>query len=569
MRTILPLAMVSLAFLPWPGGAQVVRGVVKERASGAAIAGVVVSLERADSANSALTPQVALSVLTNEQGEYALRATSPGQYYVTAKRVGVRRFTSEPFALGSGETHRVDIDLDALLYSLPEVVVNVNALCAARRTSMQRLAALWDEARTALTATQISVRDSLYRTNVTRYVLMMDPTNLKVLSESRVHIEGVTAKPFASISSDSLSKVGFWRELRGDSVEFFGPDAEVLLSDAFRQEHCFSVVEGNRDRRGLVGLTFEPVMNRELPDIRGTLWMDGRTFELRFIEFAYTRLPVVDVSRVVGGEVHFALAPSGAWIVSQWRVRIPQFARYALGTKPLPQMLVDAFNAAPPAVLRLMEEGAMVEAGGLRGSGRTASISGVLLDTLGRPVRDASVHLAGQWLGSDVDADGHFRIDSLAAGTYSVLAESRGYSALGTSATSAFVTLPEGAAVAVTLRSMRAREIIPKLCNGLPPVPPRATLRLVMLDSATQSLITGMPLIASWVENDPDVGGTRARTLTATTDLSGAVAFCGLPPEVPIELSIARENQDPVPVSVFGLRKNQVIARMIKLTPSR
>jgi hypothetical protein len=551
-------------------GAQMVRGVVREGSSGTLVPGVVVSLDRADSAAAPLA-QTAVSVLSNERAEYAVRAAGPGRYFITAKRIGVRRFVSEPFELAAGETRVLDVTVDALLYTLPEVVVNVHALCAARRTSMQRLAALWDEARSALTATQISVRDSLFRTNVTRYVLSMDAASLKVLSESWVTIEGAVARPFASLSGDSLAQLGYWRELPGDSAVFYGPDAEVLLSDAFRQGHCFSVVEGNRTRRGLVGLAFEPPANQLLPDVRGTFWLDARSFELRFIEFGYTRLPSGEFMGRVGGEVHFARVPSGAWIVRRWSLRMPQYARYSSGPRALPQVVADAFNAAPPSVARLMEEGAMVEAEGLRDPGSTAEITGAVLDSVGRPFVGASVRLAGQRSSAPVDARGRFRLANLTPGTYSLIAEHPGYTAFGMPATSAFVALAEGDRMNVDLRATRSREIIPRLCNGLPPIPPRATLRLVLVDSATKALVTGVPLVVSWSEAFSSEAGspTRERTLRATTDLGGAASFCNLPPGIPIELAIERPNNEPQTLSVFGLGKNQVSARLVSILIQR
>src|SRR4029079_666261 len=235
-----------------------------------------------------------------------------------------------------------------------------------RREQASRVASLWDEANAALTATQISRRDRLVTAAVTRYNLLLDPATLRVLSESRVEELKDLTRPFASISGDSLSKVGYWRELPGDSAEYFGPDAEVLQSEAFRRDHCFTLVQGGHDRQGMVGLSFEPVVDHRLADVRGILWLDQRSFELRFVEFGYTRLPASEHIRRVGGEVHFARLPSGAWIVRRWFLRMPQYARYATGAKALQRLfkapstvteIMDEYNAGPPEISRLLEEG--------------------------------------------------------------------------------------------------------------------------------------------------------------------------------------------------------------------
>ena len=68
-------------------GAQNVRGLVTEQATRTPLAGVLMTLSRVDSAGA-----VAVTTLTNERGEYFLRAPQPGRYRLEAKRIGVRRF---------------------------------------------------------------------------------------------------------------------------------------------------------------------------------------------------------------------------------------------------------------------------------------------------------------------------------------------------------------------------------------------------------------------------------------------------------------------------------------------
>ena len=293
--------------------AQVVRGVVTEAASGSPVAGALLSLLR-DGSDSILA-----SVLTTAAGEYAIRAPSPGRFRITAKRIGVRRFASAPFDLGDGETRPVNVPLDAIALALPEVTVS--GLCVIRRAELRRVASLWDETRTALEATRISLRDRLIQANVSRYVSELDPASLRVLFDWRADAQLMVEQPFRSLDGDSLSRIGYWRNLSGDSAEFHGPDAVALASNAFIRDHCFSLAATPRNRAGLVGLAFQPARDRRLPDIAGTVWLDGRTFELRLVEFRYTRLPPMPNVERVGGEVHFARLANGAWIVHRWFIR--------------------------------------------------------------------------------------------------------------------------------------------------------------------------------------------------------------------------------------------------------
>jgi hypothetical protein len=65
----------------------------------------------------------------------------------------------------------------------------------------------------------------------------------------------------------------------------------VLLSDTFLADHCFKIEPARWSTRATLGLAFQPVPERKKPDIKGVLWMDGKTAELRTLEFNYTWLP--------------------------------------------------------------------------------------------------------------------------------------------------------------------------------------------------------------------------------------------------------------------------------------
>ena len=318
MRRLWVLAIVCLA----PRlGAQVVRGRVTDRESGSAQGGVVVEL-RTDQGDA----RVAAS-LSAPDGQYALRAPGAGRYAVVTKRIGVRRTRTEPFDLGAGEAIVRDIQVDVMVAALPEIRVLGLATCDPAAEEGARVNALWDEARTALDATQLSLRDKLYRASVTRYVRELDLRTHRVLTETKSQVSGVVSRPFAAIDGDSLSRAGYVQPRVGGGSTFFGPDAEILLSDAFLRDHCFHEARPTRAQKGLVGLGFRPAAGRTVPDVVGALWLDERTFELRYVSFAYSRVPTGADSAFTGGEVHFTRLAGGAWMVSRWFLRLPVVAR--------------------------------------------------------------------------------------------------------------------------------------------------------------------------------------------------------------------------------------------------
>ncbi len=341
--------------------AQLVRGTIRERTSNEGLSGTVVELLRTTSAGAEVRVGSALS---DDKGNYAVQSPAAGRFVLVVKRIGVRRYRSEPFVMSEGETFVHDVAVDALLLTLPPVVVTVTTPCSGEAGEGGRVAALWEEARTALLATQISLRDRLFRAQVTRYVRELDPKSRRVLSQTLSPATGVVGRPFAGVPPETLSARGYWIPRADGNVTYHGPDADVLLSDAFLADHCFSSVQTPRTRRGLVGLGFAPGIERAITDVAGTLWLDEQSFELRFLEFTYSRAaPGVD-SASIGGEVHFARLASGAWIVRRWFVRLPVYARQVA---PLvTEETTSPWVLVRPVALRLREEGGEVTAEALR-----------------------------------------------------------------------------------------------------------------------------------------------------------------------------------------------------------
>jgi hypothetical protein len=107
-----------------------------------------------------------------------------------------------------------------------------------------------------------------------------------------------------------------------DGWTIFGPDETVLLSESFAATHCFRLVR-DRDRPTQIGVSFQPVPRRKVPDISGVIWVDEVTSELREINFHFVN--AAELSQFnAGGFTRFARVPSGAWIVAEWKLTAPK-----------------------------------------------------------------------------------------------------------------------------------------------------------------------------------------------------------------------------------------------------
>jgi hypothetical protein len=537
----------GVAAAPLP--AQVVRGVIRESTSGAPVPGVVVSLDTAaaglDPGGSLRRASLVLATLTNEKGEYAVRANTSGRFVLSAKRVGLRRYQSAPFQLNVGETRRLDFALEAIdvTTTLAAVSVTTDAPCAIHQAEGRQVAALWEEASAALAATRLSLRDRLFRATTVRYVRELHPSALRVLREDRVIRHGVTEQPFRSIAADQLSAHGYSRPEDG-AIVFYAPDAAVLMSPEFLRDHCFSVVRSARDRAGQVGLAFEPVRVRERADIRGALWIDSTSFELRSVDFRYTNLVNLPAGAQASGEVQFRHLPNGAWHVSQWYIRIPAY-RAAAPTLSVPL-------GARPTLSHYREEGGDVTPDG-QTTVRGAILHGRALDSSGRaPLRGATVRLAGTAYTASVQADGSFRLDSLPGGSYTLAVDHPLYGALGMLATEQELDITANSTSQTVLQALSTSQILRRLCGTDTLDRHHAVARVILLE-ADESPVRDARVEAGFERYDianRTSGAILSQQLqhAATTDDRGAAVFCALPALQPVRL-VARGAGSDVPIA--------------------
>ena len=404
----LAVALVAAASIPPGTGAQVVRGRLLDTDGTAGVGGAMVML--VDVAGAAVG-----GTLTPGDGLFRLSAPTPGRYRLKAERIGYATTLSEYFDLGVGETVRIDVSASVEAISLAGIEASGERRCGMDTREGVKLARVWDEARKALTAAAWTQDRGYYQYEMRNLRRHLDPDG-KPISEQRSYDRSYVKTPYVSRPADSLIEGGFAR-ITGRESLYWAPDAEVLLSDAFLETHCFSLRTDEDKAPGRIGLRFEPQPGRVTPDIGGVLWIERGTSRLKRLDFSYRNLDYPGSMGIdgAGGTLEFQALPNGTWIVNSWRIRMPQWGTRTSSLTGRDVALLEAI---------VVQGGDVVKVHGDRGTVFEAElgggIAGVILDSLRAGLPGARVFVEGTGIESVTDAEGRFALGGLEPGLYSV-----------------------------------------------------------------------------------------------------------------------------------------------------
>jgi hypothetical protein len=355
------------------------------------------------------------NTLTDERGRALFTNVPAGAYRVRVEMIGMTTAESDLFDLPVGMTHTDEFRLESSAIQLEGLEVELEAGRCRVRPGGEGLvvAQVWDEARKALSAASFTDQRGAYRYELIRYERQLDRGGV-LLDEQQVKREGYMATPFESRPAEDLATNGYVQRDGRDYV-YYAPDADVLLSDAFLDAHCFRLA-GRDAATNFIGLGFEPTGDdKTVPDIAGTLWIDSETAELRWLDFQYQFLQPEMMTPDVGGRVDFERMPNGTWIVPEWWIRMPVMSSQT-----------DFRGNRLPYVAQYHQTGGLVvaarEAGGrsLGQRAETGGIEGVVTDSLGAPMRGVRVGVIGSNQEVYSNAEGAFSITGLTAGRYQV-----------------------------------------------------------------------------------------------------------------------------------------------------
>jgi hypothetical protein len=384
--------------------------------------------------------------------------------------------------------------------------------------------AVWEEARKALNGAAWA--DSLHfiTFQARSFERELDPATLNVRREFFHDRAGSGGPAYESVPASDLEENGYVRP-DGTGWMYYAPDAEVLLSDTFLDTHCFQLRRGTGENAGSVGLAFQPVRDGKLPDIQGVLWLDGKSAELRYLEFEYIRLPRRHGRRDAGGRVDFRRLPAGAWIVSHWRIRVP--------------MAAVKESVGQGQTVRLEARGPRREFGGEVTSvedpraPEPSTALGVVGGRVTAPDLESlpaglQVYLSGTVYRADVDSRGSFRIPDVPAGRYTATLTDPRIAALGFPAPHATVDVESGSVALVRLPYPSQDQFTAAIC----PEDVARGEQVGAIYGTLRARGTGAPLGQTrlriiWTEGlRPDV---RAGSAETVTNREGGFHVCGLP----------------------------------------
>lgn len=534
-------ALALAVFAALPAGAQAVHGTLVDPA-GKPVEQVLVALVDG-------TGRQAGAALTTAGGEFTVRAPGAGRYSLRVERVGFSTVTSPAFDLGAAETREERLVASGRAVMLEGLVITPGARrCAVRPGAGAATATLWEEARKALAAAEFTSRAGLFRYDVVRWERDLALGSGAVTRDQRQTRTGVAELPFVSVPPEELTRFGFIRQMPGDSMIYAAPDARVLLSDEFLDLHCFRVAEGGEP--GLVGLEFEPVRGRGVPDVHGVLWLDRATAELRRVEYRYVNGPPESREPRVGGSVEFERLSGGPWIVRRWAIRMPvaELTRRGMtvsGATPVSQdlRLVGVHEAGGEVTGAALASGSARGVSVARAAAAPAVVEGVVWDSTARaPLAGARVFLSGTAAEAVTGADGRYRLVAPAAGSYTVALSAPELGPVAAAVLPRTVAAVAGEATRADLAVPGAARVAASLC-------PAAALRI------HRGMVTGrvrgvtpdsVAVRASWQRVSVSAGTIQGSSSFTETrpDAAGYYVLCGVPEGVPVEVAVRAARQD-------------------------
>ena len=535
---VVMLALVSVA----QAGAQTVKGVLTDETTGAVIAGAYIVLLNVDSV--AVTRE-----LTNPLGRFTVHAPRPGTYRVRTERIGYKSVVSDVFELTEAEDFELELRVVQVVLELDLLTIEGGRECRVIGDQALQVLTVWEEARKALTAVAWTGPGDRLIHELERFERWYTP-NFRMVHEIRDTMPTHNVMPFLSRSVEELEEVGYVVVLE-DSVLYEAPDANVFFSGPFLQHHCFRLEQRRRNGTRMIGLRFEPVPGRDMPDVAGVFWLDAVSGALDQLEISYVNVGVWQRERGASGELDFERLPDGQWFVSSWWIRMPVVRRSEGMQGPVWQF--------QEAVVGFKQEGGEVNRV-FAPDGRTvyarerATVAGVVFDsTAGVGLAGAYVRLSGTSFVTISRADGSFWLTDLPKGDYTVSFAHPRAVLLGVDPDLVEVDLELGEVLQADLALPPAETVVERACPESPGFDQGLLVGKVAY-AESDSLVTGANVRVVWLQEGADP--TWRQVITNSQGIYRLCVARGVP--LSVEVTMVDGPATSVP-AMFGDNPVQVL----------
>jgi hypothetical protein len=311
------LVLLAVTLTGADASAQAVRGRVVTTDS-VAVPGAIITV--LDSAGTPLA-----RALADDGGRFAMRLPAAGRYGFQVLRLGYAPTRIRSVQVGSGQEADRTLVLTGAPIPLRAVHVTAEQACLGADSASAAFA-VWEEARKALLASQLTRMTRAYTMDVEMFVSRQSADRMLPPTTRRSEMLATQLRALTPVPPEQLMRNGYLEHsAQGD--RYFAPDEDVLLSESFASTHCMRLLPTD-SAEGVLRLGFVPLPSRAVPDIRGVITVDRATSELQRLDFAYTGLRVTEQLGDPGGEIVFRRLPEGSWIIEYWALVLPFVEQY-------------------------------------------------------------------------------------------------------------------------------------------------------------------------------------------------------------------------------------------------
>ena len=524
-------ATSALVLLTAPLRAQDVHVRLLDEETRTPLAGVLVAALGSGGAIGAAT-------LSSGGGIATVHPAGPGPLRLFIRRIGFAPVTTDSLLIPTS-AQTLDVVVPAHRIMLNTVHVVGNAVCANQTESPSAgAAAAWTDVRTALEASALTRDQRLVTTAALRFQRQLRADGTVDYADTTLRGRS-GERPFVAPAAALLERDGYYKQHDDASETFYAPDEAALLSPGFTRRHCVrEIADVRRDSSGTqVALTFAPRDRDTRGEIKGMIWIDSATSELRRVDFEYVRVALPAPADSLGGSVEFQHLTSGAWIVSAWTLRIP---RWRVVDRRRGYVVLDGYTevGGTASVVRDLAT---------PGPNVPRTINGTVFYSIAnRPLRGAHVHLADLNRETVADSTGVFRFDSVSAGVHTVWADHPTLDSLGLFSLGGQVDVTPQVVNSVSLAIPSFATLWQRACGAAPAAGSGDGVVFGTVH-ADATAVPRSPTAVTITWRADSARGERPSHTTVTTDSTGNYVVCGVPVTSAFTISAAHGPAATVP----------------------